>query len=148
MTRFVRLLPVLAFGLAAAITIAGGIAIDNSSLLQAPDSWGYAFASVVITLMYGLVPGLFLVFLAAVAFFADRPRPWSWAGAILAATLGLALALFSGWWAIQDRTEAAVAFAGVSLVAAAVLMAPAVLCALTEGRDARSGGGQSLRRRT
>lgn len=129
MTRLRPWLPLLSILVQIGLVCGGGLLIDSSDLQQQPESWGYLFVAVALTLLYASWLVLLALATALLATASPSPRTRrgaTAAGAVVAALVGLGgigLGIMIG---VDGRAEADTAFA---LVCGAAGVVPLVAAA-------------------
>lgn len=103
-----------------------GFLIDQSSLDQGVDSWGYLFGTVAVSLFYGVPALLIVLVLVVIARVVEQPTPFVWAAAILTALSGAGL-IVVGWLQLGGPTAGLVFAAGASVIGLG-LMVPLWWC--------------------
>jgi hypothetical protein len=121
--------PVLVLLTVAVLWNGAALAIDASPLEQGVDSWGYTFASVLLTAFYGSVAGVLTALTALAGSLGPRQwsRPMAWCGAVVAGLCGAGLVLAAVDLAVTEP-PAGVVFGLVTFVLGLVLLVPLGLC--------------------
>jgi hypothetical protein len=126
--RRLAVTPVLTLVAVAVLWNAAAFAIDASPLEQAVDSWGYAFASVLLTIVLGGVAGVLTVGAALAGSLGPSgwARPVAWCGAVVDGVCGVAMLLASA--SLLAEPAAGVVFGLLTAPLGLVLTVPLVLC--------------------
>ncbi len=122
--------PVLTLLFAAVLLVALGFVIDESSLDQPSDSWGYLFGAVAVTVMYGapvLVGALCCAIAGSLFRSASARIALAVAGAVVVALGGLALVGFMVSLVFNEPQAGQVFGAGAIVVGLGLLL-PLVWC--------------------
>lgn len=126
--RRLAVTPALTLMAVAVLWNAAALAIDASPLEQAVDSWGYAFASVLLTIVLGGVAGVLTVAAAVAGRMGPSgwARPMAWCGAVVDCVCGVALLLAAA--SLLTEPAAGVVFGLLTAPLGLVLTVPLVLC--------------------
>jgi hypothetical protein len=122
--------PLLAILTQLALVCVGGIAIDSSDLQQQPESWGYFFVAVALTLLYAgwlVLLALGTALVATLSSSAGTRRGATATGAVVAGLLGLAGIGVGVAVGVDGQVEADTAFAVICGAAGIVPLVAAVL---------------------
>ena len=120
--------PLLLIVLAVVVLNVAARAVDESSLQQAEDSWGFVLGAFFLS-VYAVPVGLVAAIAAGLATVVDQPREQAvcaWLGAVVCGLAGLALAalVIPQLW----TSPAGAVFAVVGLAVAASLLWPVATC--------------------
>lgn len=126
--RRLRLLAVIspiAVVVSAVVWNAGAAMLDASSIDQSSSSWGYGFASGIVTYLAG-APLLILVTLTTILaqFVPSTTRGGLVAGVVVCALAGFALGVLGLVFGLTGRYDGDAAFAALTVAASFVLLAP------------------------
>ena len=130
MNRLRPWVPLLSILTQLALVCLGGLAIDSSDLQQQPESWGYFFVAVALTLLYAgwlVLLALGTALVATLSSSAGTRRGATATGAVVAGLVGLAGIGVGVAVGVDGQVEADTAFAVVCGTAGVVPLVAAVL---------------------